>query len=58
MVADIDRESWRSDKSRKARIVKLIVSGRPEMCQRLIKAEADTEALSTYTQEPTRKPTH
>lgn len=55
MVADIDRESWRSDTSRKARLVKLIVSGRPEMCQRLIRAEVESESTSTYTREPNRK---
>lgn len=43
MSADVLRERWKGDDERKARVLRLIVKGRPEVCQALIDAAASEE---------------
>lgn len=41
-MTDVERESWKGDTERKARI-RLLVQGKPAQCQALIEAAASEE---------------
>lgn len=43
MSADVLRERWKSDDERKARVLRLIVRGKPGVAQGQIEAAADEE---------------